>query len=199
MEFGYYLMIKEAKSIGLKYLCKCADNKDPIKYRGSGVYWRRALKKHNISEIETTIIGHYPTAAELREAGIYYSEKYNVVRDKEWANLCEEIGDGGSTVLNKYRAYCASDLSQMKCFNRGEDLPDGWVLGMPKYTKSKESIEKTRRFHLGRKRSEQTRENMKNSKRRERRKVCCDVCNKLITLQNLVRHQKSERCSDNSR
>ena len=89
-----YLMIKKCMNTGLKYLCKTSGKKNPYLYTGSGVRWLNHIKKHR-SYIITCIIGEYTTKEELQEAGIYYSELYNVVDDYTWANLTEEKGDGG--------------------------------------------------------------------------------------------------------
>jgi hypothetical protein len=189
MEFGYYLMIKEAEKLGIKYLCKCADYKNPLKYTGSGVYWRRLLKKHNIVDIKTTILGHYSNAQLLREAGEWWSKKLDIVKDKSWANLCEEIGDGGPTVVGRMR-ICNEILQQERLIYKDDNIPDGWRLGcLPKTPKSKEAIEKSRQFHLGRKRSAETRNKMCKAIRKKRITITCDICAKQITAQNLKRHQ----------
>jgi hypothetical protein len=191
MDFGYYLMVKEAVGYNIKYLCKCADYKDPIKYKGSGVYWRRILAKHKC-DVSTTILGHYKTGAELRAAGIYYSKLYNIVEDSNWANLIDEIGDGGPTTRGKVRAYNQNTL-KVKCFNSFEDIPAGWLPGnypMGSRVKTKEAVEKTRQFHLGRKRSDETRQRMRNATRKKRATLTCCNCTKQITAQNLKRHQQ---------
>jgi hypothetical protein len=43
-----YLLIKQHKDTGLKYLCKhvASSFSDCEEYRGSGTYWRKHLKKH---------------------------------------------------------------------------------------------------------------------------------------------------------
>lgn len=96
----YYLMIKEIEQTGMKYLCKRkynpADPQDHITYKGSGVLWRRILKAHPEYTIKTTVLGIY-TKEELKIQGLYYSELYNIVEDKQWANLIPEKGDGGDT------------------------------------------------------------------------------------------------------
>lgn len=89
-----HLMIKKCMTTGLRYLCKTSGKKDPYLYKGSGVRWLNNIKKHN-SRIITCIIGSYDTKEELQEAGIFYSQLYNVVEDYTWANLTEEKGDGG--------------------------------------------------------------------------------------------------------
>lgn len=38
-----YLMIKQHEITGLKYLCKTT-RKDPLKYNGSGRYWKPHIK-----------------------------------------------------------------------------------------------------------------------------------------------------------
>lgn len=186
---GYHLMIKEAVGLGIRYLCKCGDYTDPMTYKGSGTYWRRILKKHN-PEIKTTIIGYYETKEALREAGEYYSNKFNVVGDKSWANLIPEIGDGGSTTPGKVRAYKVDDETDQKYFDTIEDIPEGWIHGAPRWKKNPEGVERTRQAHLGRKRPESTRENMKNSIRRKRMTVECPGCKIRITAQNLKRHME---------
>jgi hypothetical protein len=90
----HHLMIKKCINTGLKYLCKTSGTKDPYLYTGSGVRWLNHIKKHK-SYIVTCIIGTYETKEELKAAGLYYSNLYNVVDDYTWANLTEEKGDGG--------------------------------------------------------------------------------------------------------
>lgn len=187
MDFGYYLMIKEAKEIGLKYLCKCADYKDPEKYKGSGVYWKKRTGSGKY-EITTTILGHYDNQEDLRTAGEMFSEKFDIVKDSSWANLIPEIGDGGATVRKKIRAYNTADTSQQRFFNSEEELPQGWVRGLPHYPRPKAATEKVRQFHLGRKRSNETKQKMKNAKRSPRARVACPNCSRMLTKQNLNRH-----------
>lgn len=97
----YYLMIKTHNATGLKYLCKCT-NKDPHKYKGSGVYWKRHLKEHGY-DITTEVIFQTEDINEFNKISLEYSEKYNVKDSKDWANLIPETGlDGGVTHNNPY-------------------------------------------------------------------------------------------------
>ena len=59
--------------MGLNYLG--ITHRDPYKYRGSGVYWKRHLKSHNfkIDDIETIILFETNNYSELCEKGKYYS------------------------------------------------------------------------------------------------------------------------------
>lgn len=181
-------MIKEAVKLNIKYLCKCGDYKDPYKYKGSGVYWRRIIQKHN-PEIKTTILGKFETKEQLRAAGEKYSIEFDIVRDKTWANLIPEIGDGGPTTKNK-RAIINPTTKEERFINADDPLPENFIYGRSskRGLKSKDVIEKVRNFHKGRKRSALTRERMKNSKRSPRRTTECKICNKQFTFQNIQRH-----------
>jgi ribosomal protein L44E len=194
MDFGYFLMVKEAVGLDIKYLCKCADYKDPYMYKGSGVYWKRVINKHSDVIIKTTVLGHYKTNEELRTAGIYYSKKYNIVEDASWANLIDEIGDGGSTTRGRIRAYNINNPKEIRCFKAESDIPTGWLRGNLGFKKSQVSIDRTANWHRGRKRSAETRMKMKQSTRKQRLKINCDICGRSITTQNLVRHKKSNKC-----
>ena len=185
---AWYLMIKTAEGIGVRYLCKCGDYKDPYKYKGSGVFWRKIINKHKCI-IHTEILGKYETKEELRSAGEYYSKLFNIVEDRSWANLIPEIGDGGPTVRGRIRVYNLLS-EQQKFIENNSPIPEGWARGSPKWKKSAKSKEKTRAFHTGRIRSEETRNRMKNAKRRKRMTVECSSCHQRFTCQNIERHRK---------
>jgi mannitol/fructose-specific phosphotransferase system IIA component (Ntr-type) len=95
-------MVKTHNVTGLKYLCKTStDNpKKPYTYLGSGKYWKRHLKKHG-SDITTEILKVCNTREELIREGIYYSTLYNIVLSSNYANMVEERGDGGPTMLGR--------------------------------------------------------------------------------------------------
>jgi len=187
---GYYLMIKTIDQNGVKYLCKCMDNKNHILYKGSGVFWRKILKSHPTYTVSTTVLGHYNTKEELSEAGLYYSNLYNVVKDKTWANCIPESGDGGSTTNGKIYGHCPVTL-QEKLFDNKDLIPAEWNVGRkPKGPRPQAISEKLLASHLGKKRSEETRMNMKNALRSKRMTVQCTDCNRQITPQNLNRHME---------
>ena len=89
-----YLYVKSHNKTGLKYLGKTI-KQDPHKYTGSGKYWLRHLDQHGY-DYTTEIIRECQTEDELIEWGLYYSSLWNIVDSKNWANLKEEAGDGGS-------------------------------------------------------------------------------------------------------
>jgi len=92
-----YLMIKQHKLTGLKYLCK-TNCKNPLKYNGSGDYWLSHLKKHGGEYVDTIWYELFNDINILVATAINLSEKYSIVKSKEWANLKLENGlDGGTT------------------------------------------------------------------------------------------------------
>jgi hypothetical protein len=88
-----YLYVKTHNITGLKYLGKTTA-KNPHKYSGSGLYWKRHLKEHG-RNYSTEIIKECSTPDEIKQWGMYYSELWDVVSSEEWANLTPEQGDGG--------------------------------------------------------------------------------------------------------
>ena len=136
--------------IGLNYLG--ITHKDPFKYRGSGIYWKKHLKAHNfkLDDIETIILFETNDYKELCEMGKYYSELYDVVNSKDWANLIPETGDN-SVLGMKHSEETRKKLS---------DSHKGRFLGEenPMFGKlvSQETREKISKANTGQKRSEET-------------------------------------------
>jgi hypothetical protein len=128
----HILMIKQCEITGLKYLCKTS-GKNPYSYHGSGTRWRNHLNKYHKNPhskdamIKTTILGIYHTKEELKEAGLYYSKKFNVVESKDWANLTEEKGDGGWINDQTGKTWTVKDTSKMKgAKTQTDSVKKGW-------------------------------------------------------------------------
>ena len=92
-----YLYVKTHNKTGLKYLGKTTAT-DPHKYTGSGTRWLNHLKRHGY-DYNTEILKECKTEEELIQWGLYYSDLWNVVESKDWANLKEEAGQGGRQSL----------------------------------------------------------------------------------------------------
>ena len=88
----YYLYKKTHMKTGLKYL-GYTTNKNPHKYNGSGLYWKRHLRQHGYS-YNTEILKECTTPDEVQQYGLYYSDMWNIVESDEWANLRVEEGPG---------------------------------------------------------------------------------------------------------
>ena len=93
-----YLYLKTHNKTGLKYFGKTT--KDPFKYKGSGKYWLRHIAKHG-NDVTTEIVCSCSTEKEARIEGLKYSKQWNIVESSKFANLIEEIGQGGATMLGK--------------------------------------------------------------------------------------------------
>ena len=91
-----YLYLKTHNVTGLKYLGKTI--KDPYEYRGSGLVWNRHLDKHG-DDVTTEILFETDNMDEFKQVGLEYSEKWNIVESKEFANLIPEYGTGGDTSM----------------------------------------------------------------------------------------------------
>lgn len=85
-----YLYLKTHNVTGLKYLGKTKQN--PFKYEGSGVLWSEHLKKYS-NDVTTVVLKECNTNEEIRYWGIYYSELWDVVNSKDFANMKRECGD----------------------------------------------------------------------------------------------------------
>ena len=100
-----YLMVKTHTITGLKYLCKKVTTSDSkaISYLGSGTRWNNHLKVHG-KHINTEIIVKYELdkIEEFSKLCIEYSNKFNIVKSGEWANLIIETGKPGT----KIDIYC---------------------------------------------------------------------------------------------
>ena len=113
MSTTIYLYLKTHKISGLKYFGQTSS--DPYKYIGSGHIWKKHLKKYGKEDIHTEIIAECKSQEEVRELGLYYSELWNIVESKEFANLREESGQGavpGSTVSQSTREKISETLKR---------------------------------------------------------------------------------------
>jgi hypothetical protein len=93
-----YLYKKTHNVTGLQYLGKTTRN--PFTYKGSGVYWSKHIKKHGY-DVTTVILKECETNDEVKKWGLYYSNLWNIVENKSWANLIPESGEGGNIIKDK--------------------------------------------------------------------------------------------------
>jgi hypothetical protein len=106
----YYLYKKTHRDTGLQYLGQTTQN--PHEYKGSGVRWINHIKKHGYN-VDTEILLETQNKENLSKMGIYYSELWNIVENKDWANLKPEIGDGGGAKW-KLDTYAKRSLTMSK-------------------------------------------------------------------------------------
>lgn len=89
-----YLYVKTHSITGLKYFGKTT--KDPFKYPGSGVHWKRHLRKHGKEHV-TEIIAVFDDPDECEKFALEFSQKNDIVESAAWANLIPENGKDGFT------------------------------------------------------------------------------------------------------
>ena len=94
-----YLYVKTHNVTGLKYLGKTV-SADPHSYPGSGTRWKRHIKKHG-NDVTTEILLASSDKEELKETGLFFSKLWNIVNDKNWANIIPESGDGVDSKTSK--------------------------------------------------------------------------------------------------
>ena len=90
-----YLMIKRHQITGLMYFCKTG-TRDPLRYHGSGKYWKNHLKVHG-RHIETLWHQRFDDKENLVEFALFFSEFHDIVHAmvdgrKIWANEVPEDG-----------------------------------------------------------------------------------------------------------
>lgn len=87
------LAVKECN--GVKYLCK-STQQDFETYKGSGVRWKRIVKKHGKQNVKTLWVSDwFYCPYHLQEFALMYSEYNQIVESEEWANLIPENGLSG--------------------------------------------------------------------------------------------------------
>lgn len=133
----YYLYKKTHKKTGMKYLGQTKNN--PFTYKGSGLYWKRHLKKHG-NDVNTEILKECKTKEDLKSWGEYYSDLWKVVDSDEWANMKPEIGDGGSVQgINLGRTHTDETKEKISKAKKGIAAP---------YNKKPKSAETKRKLRL---------------------------------------------------
>ena len=105
-----YLYVKTHNITGLKYFGKTILD-DVSKYKGSGVYWLRHIKKHGY-DVTTEIFGYFEDEIICKIAAIQFSIDNDIVKSKKWANLKEERLDGGWDYINMNGLNLYENLSE---------------------------------------------------------------------------------------
>ena len=140
-----YLYLKTHRITGLKYLGKTIKS-DPYTYKGSGKVWSAHIKKHGY-DVDTQILLATECSNELRETGLFFSKLFNVVKSSEFANLCEEEGQGGNTWDKRGRYVSEETKNKQSLVRRGVKKSDSWKQKMkkPKSQEHKEKIAASKR------------------------------------------------------
>lgn len=144
-----YLYVKTHNKTGMKYFGKTT-KKDPYKYKGSGIYWKKHLKKHGF-DIATEIVGTFVCEKECEKFALEYSEKHNIVDSEIWANLKEENGLDGSPKGVRFSEEHKEKIRQSrygKCYNDFDEITRQKMSAASK-KKVLQEIEEGRHFFSG--------------------------------------------------
>lgn len=144
-----YLYLKTHNKTGMKYLGKTVQN--PFEYKGSGLYWNRHLDKHG-DDVTTEILFETTDIEEIKKIGFEYSERWNIVESKKFANLIPEYGTGGDTSM------CFTEETKNKIRESLAKTREGIDLSRSEETKKKIGDAKR-----GQKHSEQSKQKMSES------------------------------------
>jgi|TARA_R110000744_G_scaffold2415_3_gene9820 hypothetical protein len=90
----YNLYLKTHNKTNLKYL-GYTKREDYDVYKGSGIYWKRHIKKYGY-DVETELLGSFDDLAKLKQHGTHFSILWNVVDSNDFANLKTEEGISGN-------------------------------------------------------------------------------------------------------
>lgn len=114
-----YLYIKQHSVTGLKYFGKTI-SKDPIKYTGSGTYWKRHIKSHGRKHIVTLWVSDLYYDSSIAEHALQFSYENNIAESNQWANLVPENGIDGKV----HRPCSEETKAKQSIALKGKSLPE---------------------------------------------------------------------------
>jgi hypothetical protein len=116
-----YLYIKQHKT-GLKYFGKTTlPYEKMIKYKGSGDRWLNHLDKHG-DDVTTIWFKLFHNEKECVEFALNFSTQQNIVESSEWANLIPENGLSGFPAGIMFTETHKKHLSETKLGRTWEDI-----------------------------------------------------------------------------
>ncbi|MNC17650.1 hypothetical protein D3C75_655380 [compost metagenome] len=104
------LYVKTHNKTGLNYLGKTV--KDPLKYKGSGKWWRRHLAVHG-DDVSTNAVFKFESEEECSRFALILSRDLNVVNSDSWANLIVENGKDGAPFGHPGHEFTDDQLKRM--------------------------------------------------------------------------------------
>jgi hypothetical protein len=89
------LLVMTHNVTGLRYFCKTSRLDELCYYKGSGVYWKRHLRKHG-RNVSVDVIGVYHDKQECMDVAKQFSQENMIGANPAWANLIPENGLDGA-------------------------------------------------------------------------------------------------------
>ena len=96
MQKATALYVKTHNQTGLKYFGKTTLIDRIHSYKGSGIHWKRHLKKHGC-DYTTELLGIWQNKEKLVAFATKFSKDNNIVCSSDWANMVVEEGLQGAT------------------------------------------------------------------------------------------------------
>ena len=150
-----YLYVKQHTKTKLKYFGKTT--RDPYKYRGSGSYWKKHIRKHGVQHVVTIDLWAFNDQEKCTKFALTFSKNNNIIESNDWANLIDEDGRGGRGIPGRKQT-----LEERQ--KRSDAL-----VGKPKTEAHKQKLRKPKRDTYNMKKSEETRLKMSKPKTIETR------------------------------
>lgn len=89
------LLVMRHRVTNLRYFCKTTNLNLMHQYKGSGLYWKRHMKKHG-RNVEAGLLGVYFDKERCLAAAKQFCEAHQIGSSPEWANLIPENGLDGA-------------------------------------------------------------------------------------------------------
>jgi hypothetical protein len=118
-----WLYIKKHNLTGLMYFGRTTE-KDPIKYRGSGTYWKRHIKIHG-NDVTTLWVHLYTDKHLIKEEATAFSYSHDIINSNKWANLTIEDGINGSAKGRKTKPCTEETKNKISQALKNSKLPRG--------------------------------------------------------------------------
>ena len=161
-----WLYVKKHNVTGLLYFGR-TQRTDPIKYIGSGNYWRRHLKKHG-RDVTTLWCQLYTDRNSIIRDATEFSIYHDIIKSPHWANLMIEDGINGSAKGRTTKPCNTSTKQKISKALRGKRNGAGHIKSEESKKRisdaiknlgprSQETKEKLRLANKGKKLSEETR------------------------------------------
>jgi len=193
-----YLYIKQHNITGLKYFGKTVKS-DPVKYNGSGHYWKLHIKEHG-RDISTVWYTLFTDELSLTEYALNFSMENNIAESADWANLKPENGlDGGCVGTHRSE----STKQKLSIANKGKKQSDetiqkraksntGKIHG-PITKETREKIKEARKLQTMKPHSDETKAKMRHPHGKQI-SCHCIKCRQEIGVSNIRKHFGSTKC-----
>ena len=125
------LLVMKHDLTGLQYFCKTTRLHEVQYYKGSGVHWKRHLRKHG-RHVTVGVLGLYYDEARCSSAADKFSADNDIVASDQWANLINENGFDGAPSGEHHPLYGKpSKYIGQKRPHVGKSGPDNPMWGKP--------------------------------------------------------------------